>query len=187
MIAGAVFTGGRSSRYGRDKCLEVFNGQRLVQIAYLKLKEVVSDVFIVGKDYGIGKFLPDLKPHMGPLYALLGLLKNLDEHNGVIVLPCDMPLVPVDLLKNIAMFSKEYDIVVPKHGNYYEPLVAYYSREICSEVEKLVASGVLSMKRLLSLDVRIKFITEVELRKYGDPEEIFINVNYPEDFQKLKN
>ncbi len=184
MIAGAVFTGGRSRRFGRDKCIETLNGRSLVEIAYLKLTEVVSEIYLVGKNYGLGKFIPDQEPYRGPLFALYGLLKNLKGHEGTIILPCDMPLVPVELLKYITGLSHNYDIVVPEYQGIWQPLVAYYSVRITPTVEELINDGHLSIKRLLQKDLKIRILNE-ELREFGDPSEYFININRPEDLKRL--
>ncbi len=185
MIAGAVLTGGRSRRFGRDKCQEVFHGKRLVEIAFEKLKQVVDDVYVIGKDYGLGKFIPDVYPFKGPLNAIYSFFAFNPSADGVIVLPCDTPLVPIELLKFIKEKSNQADIVIPRYENFYEPLIGYYSRRTFKIAAKLIGNDKLSMMNLINdQNLKVFPVGEDILRTFGDPEIYFTNINYPEDLTR---
>ena len=186
MICGAVLTGGRSSRFGRDKCRETFRGKRLVEIAFEKLASVVDEVYVVGKDYGIGKHVEDVFEYLGPLNALYSFFTKVSEAGGVMVLPCDMPLVPVELLEFVRDVSGDYDIVVPQYKGFFEPLVGYYRRTTLPMIKSLIDHQNLAMKNLiLSPDFRVRIINESELKKFGNPSRFFLNINYPEDMERI--
>ncbi len=186
MIAGAVLTGGRSRRFGKDKCQEIFHGKRLVEIAFEKLKHVVGEVYVIGKDYGLGKFTPDVYPFKGPLNAIYSFFAFNPSAEGVLVLPCDTPLVPVELLKFIVEKSNHADIVVPKHENFYEPLIGYYSRRTFEIAARLISDNNLSMMNLINnQNLKVLPICGDILRTFGDPDVYFTNINYPEDLTRV--
>lgn len=185
MIAGAVLTGGRSRRFGKDKCQETFHGRRLVEIAYHKLEQVVDEVFVIGKDYGLGKFIPDVYPLKGPLNAIYSFFAFNPSADGVIILPCDTPLIPIDLLAFIKKTSDKADLVIPKHNKFFEPLIGYYSRRTFKIAAELLSRDKLSMMNLINnQNMTVFFIGEDILRTFGDPEIYFTNINYPEDLAK---
>ncbi len=185
MIAGAVLTGGRSRRFGRDKCLEKFQGKRLVEIAFQKLVQVVNDVFVIGKDYGLGEFIPDVYPLKGPLNAIYSFFAFKPTADGVIILPCDTPLVPVDLLEFIKNMSHKADIVIPRHDRFFEPLIGYYNRKTFNIAAKLLSSDKLSMMDLINFEgLKVYVIEEEVLKNFGDPKNYFTNINYPEDLTR---
>ena len=98
--AGFVLAGGRSSRMGRDKALELFGGRRLVEIALETLREagVVASIAGARSDLGgYGAVVEDIAPDQGPLGGICAALGWTIAERAVFV-SVDQPLLPAALI-----------------------------------------------------------------------------------------
>ena len=95
MIRGLVLAGGKSSRFGSDKALALYEGVRFLERAVSLLRELDLGPIVVtrqGVDYPFIKCatLQDIFPDRGPLggiYTAMTVFKN----TAFLVLTCDMP------------------------------------------------------------------------------------------------
>jgi molybdopterin-guanine dinucleotide biosynthesis protein A len=132
-FSGAVLTGGRSSRMGRDKAFIEIDGQAMVLIAQRALLEAgASRAVTIGGDVSalanLGlETLPDTAPGEGPLGGIIDALENSDDH-VVVVLACDHPNVNKDLVRLLVDSIAENDAAVPVVDGVPQPLAAAYAR-----------------------------------------------------------
>ena len=95
-FSGAVLTGGRSSRMGRDKAFVEIDGQPMVMLARRALIAAgATGVVAVGGDApGLAALgletIPDTAPGEGPLGGIIDALEHSDD-DVVVVLACDHP------------------------------------------------------------------------------------------------
>jgi molybdenum cofactor guanylyltransferase len=140
-ISGAVLTGGRSSRFGHDKALVLWQGQALASYA-LEALEGCAERFIVGhlgqyEQFGVTVY-SDHRSH-GPLSGLAEALA-VAQQPRVALTACDMPRLTADYWHFLAKF--EADIVIPQSNNsFLEPLAAIYSQRCLPFIEKALASS----------------------------------------------
>src|SRR5258706_3748293 len=123
-FAGAVLTGGRSTRMGRDKALIAVDGVPLAVRAATVLRDAgASAVVAVGGDIDALEALgldarPDLYPGEGPLGAILTAF-DAASTDLVVVLACDLPSVdPATvrrLLETIGDHAPPAPITAPAH------------------------------------------------------------------------
>lgn len=100
-VTGFVLAGGRSTRMGQDKALLQLGGVSLIERAVEKLRAVVSEVRILGSRAEFASYapiVPDLHDGCGPLGGLEAALAAA-KTDWILVLPVDMPFVPVKLLR----------------------------------------------------------------------------------------
>jgi molybdopterin-guanine dinucleotide biosynthesis protein A len=121
---------------------------------------------------------PDLGP-MGGLLAALGCAQG----RSALLLGIDLPLVPVGLLAHLVALSSGADAVVPVSPRGPEPLCAVYGPACLTPARRAVARGDLKMTTFWA-DVRLRQVGPDELAEYGRPDEIFLNVNTPEDYER---
>ncbi|MGH9439369.1 MAG: molybdenum cofactor guanylyltransferase [Terriglobia bacterium] len=188
-VAGFVLAGGASRRMGQDKALLEIAGEPLFLRAANLLKPYVSAVVLLGApdSYAWSGFLtiPDRCPGSGPLAALLmGLEYSTQEWN--IFLACDLPLMRgefIEMLIRRISHASGFDAVAPLIQDKWQPLCAAY-RQTCApmirEALRIGKSGVIDVLPDLQLDV----ITSEHVAALGLSNEIFENVNTPEDWQK---
>jgi molybdopterin-guanine dinucleotide biosynthesis protein A len=183
-LVGWVVAGGESRRMGRDKALLSRGGGDLLDHAVARLRAVAGDVRILCGPQR--RYLerglpvePDVVPGAGPLGGVLTGLAAAPGHAGLF-LAVDLPLVPATLLARLVERAEGWDAVVPVSPRGPEPLCALYGPGCLEPIRRRVAAGDLKMTafwpeaRVLRLDV-------AELAGFGDPTEIFRNVNAPGD------
>ncbi|MEM7412573.1 MAG: molybdenum cofactor guanylyltransferase [Myxococcota bacterium] len=186
-VAGAVLTGGASSRMGRDKARLAVGGVPAATRVAECLAQLCTDVVIVGGDPpsdAPGRRVPDPP---GPRCALRGLVGALDacEAERVFVVATDVPFVRPSLL--LALFAwPEADAVVPRSSHGLQPLVALYRREPVLEV----ARGHLEEERLALrhvLDaVETRLFEGEDLARVDDHGFALTNLNTPEDLAQAE-
>jgi len=186
--SGIILAGGSSSRMGRDKSLMVYNQQTLIERTVNELRKVVDEIVIASNNtskYGIPGVIevPDLYPGMGPLAGIHAGLKQI-KHQYAFVISCDMPLFRAELAKYLLELSPGYDVVVPQINEYHEPLCAVYSKNCIEPMENCLKAGVKKIY-LFYPQVRILMVGREEIEKIGVPEELFYNLNTPEDYRLL--
>jgi molybdenum cofactor guanylyltransferase len=181
-ISGAILAGGRSSRFGRDKALEVWYGKTLLEHVAVAL-EGCTERFIVGGNLEQYGFLglpvyTDLEIHPGSLYGLARALE-LAKYSRVAVAACDTPNLTRNYWEFMANFS-DFDIVIPENAEgLLEPLAAIYSKNCLDHVQLALEVGNLKMTGwFANLEVRI--VKWSELEPYFKPN-LFLNANTPSD------
>ena len=186
-----IVAGGKSRRMGADKRMLLFGRQKLLTIAVEKAKVISDEVILVlGEpieiDYQVKIVFDKVKGH-GPL---VGLYSGLLETRGkkALLLPCDMPLVTVELLRTLISQAEGYDITILKHRGVVEPLCSVYSKNVIPVIEEQLQEGTLSLLSLLkNPKLRIK-IVKVENKFNGnDTDLLFFNINTPGNYSFLKN
>ncbi len=183
---GVVLAGGESRRMGRDKAALVVGGSTLAERAAELLARVCPEVVVADRGAGRVPGLPSLAdgPGRGPAAGLLGAAAARPGRD-LVVLACDLPAVPEALVAALARESSA-DCTVPRSPRGLEPLVARYGPAALAALARQVAAGELSVHRLIERgEVSVEILEGAGLARYGDPDEMFLNLNSPEDLERL--
>lgn len=189
-VTGIILAGGKSTRLGRNKALEPVLGKSLVQYVYDCLKPLAEQVFIVtSKDLatlpypeGAG-ILTDIYPEKGPLSGLYTGLASA-RFDFSIVVGCDMPFLNKKLLQYMVEECRGFDAVVPQLSPFkIEPLHAVYSRSCLDRMKTQLEKGYLQMRALFA-QIKVKYISMRECRKFDPELNSFININNQADLDK---
>jgi molybdenum cofactor guanylyltransferase len=99
------------------------------------------------------------------------------------VVACDMPYLKPELISFMVTFASGYDAVVPRIGNYYQPLHAIYSRSCIGVIEKQIQ---LENYKIIDFYEKIKvhFIDETEIERFDPEQRSFININTWSDYHQ---
>ncbi|MGE0455015.1 MAG: molybdenum cofactor guanylyltransferase [Vicinamibacteria bacterium] len=186
-LTAFVVAGGRSRRMGRDKALLAWGERDLLAHALARLVELTPDVRILcgAEDRYQERGRPlvrDPEPDGG---ALVGIAAGLAA-TGVEValfLAVDLPLVPVDLLRALVAAVADADAAVPVTERGPEPLCAAYRRTCLDPIRRRLAAGDRKMTAFWP-DVRVRTVGTAEVRAFGDPDRLFLNVNDQDDYQR---
>ncbi len=188
---GVVLAGGASRRMGRDKATLVLGGRALAARAADLLATACEEVVVADRGRGLVAGRPSLAdgPGKGPAAGLLGAAAARPGRD-LVVLACDLPAVPPALVAALARPSAA-DCTVPRSRRGIEPLVARYGPAALAALGRLVAAGELSVRRLLErpgldLDLEVEILEGAALARFGDPDEMFRNLNSPEDLEGLE-
>lgn len=187
-VSGIILAGGRSSRMGRDKTLLQIENETLIERTVNKLRQFADEIIIASND--TAKFnLPgtvevlDTYPGGGPLGGMhAGLMAA--RHQYSFIVSCDMPFFNIELARLLFTRRLGVDVVVPKIGKHLEPLCAVYSRNCLKPIENCLQANIKQVYQIYA-EVRTCQITENELRKIGQLDKMFLNLNTPEDLDYL--
>jgi molybdopterin-guanine dinucleotide biosynthesis protein A len=191
---GAILAGGRSSRFGSPKTFVDVAGLPMLLRVRSALAAAVRDVVAVGHDPLLSaaglECRPDLRPGGGPMAGLQVALLWARERGlpGVLLAGCDMPFLSADLLRLIVERAAAAPFAVAPVGSMGgspEPLCTWYSVECLPEVDQRLDRGQLAMRELLSLP-GVAQISPSEVRRFGDPSTLFMNVNTMADRERAE-
>lgn len=186
-----ILAGGKSSRFGRDKSQLSWRSRGIVEHLAEACAALADQVLVVSNQPG--KFaipgvteLCDLYENRGPLGGIhAGLTAAACE--TVFVTACDMPLFHAELARRLLSFSDRYEAALPRNGQRHEPLFAMLRR-----TPALAASTALlerDQRALLGLyrSLRTRWLDREEwgTRSPDKAEDIFFNINYPADYERL--
>ena len=189
-VSGIVLAGGISKRFGRDKAVEPFQGQPLINRVIESLSAVVDEVIVVVNSDERGQSLPlpassravtDIYPNCGSLGGIFSGLTIASNDWGLVV-ACDMPFLNIDLLRHILDSRSGFDAVVPILDGWPESVHAVYSKACLPFMEEKMQAGRLKIAGFFE-DVRVNYISEEALLGY-DPEKLsFFNINSQDDLE----
>jgi molybdopterin-guanine dinucleotide biosynthesis protein A len=183
---GAIIAGGRATRFGgAAKGLELVGGVRIIDRVAQALAESSDEVIVVANDPAASTWIPgarvvpDEKPGFGALGGVHAALVY--SANAAIVLSWDSPFVPGALLRALRSAGEAAgaDAAVPMSNSPwgFEPLCAWYRASCAPTVERHLDSGDLHAGSWL----REVKVVQLDCSPWGDPDEIFFNVNSSED------
>jgi len=188
-VSGIVLAGGASTRLGQDKALIDVAGVPLIERVVLCLRSVVDEVVLVTDRPRDFSFLGlpmtgDLYPKVGVLGGLHAGLSAIRTEYGLVV-GCDMPFLNVDLLRYMITLTNGYDVILPRLGEYSEPLHAIYSKRCLPRIEQTIEAG---RRRILDIypGLCVRYVHGVEIA-YRDPRCLsFFNINDARDLKRMR-
>lgn len=184
--AAYLLAGGKSMRMGQNKAFINFRGQTLLTRALHTLNEACGQVTIIGDSATFvphAATIPDFFPNCGPLGGIHTALTN-SQSDLNLMLAVDMPFVTADLLKFLLDRAAETNalITVPRTGRGLQPLCAVYRRNFAPVAERAIRAGNYKIDATFAnLELRIIDLQELLAANFAD--ELFFNVNTPEDRQ----
>jgi molybdenum cofactor guanylyltransferase len=188
---GVVLAGGDSRRLGSDKALlEILvDGVpiALPALAAQRLSTVCAEVAVADRGRQLVPGLPSLLdgPGRGPAAGILGAAAAYPDR-PLLVLACDLPRIPAALLAELA--SREgFDWVVPRWNGRVEPLCALYGPAALAALAERAGRGLLALYGLTAEpSLVIRYFEGDKLDRFGRPEEVFFNLNTPEDLGQMR-
>ncbi len=190
MVTSIVLAGGKSSRLGGNKALEIVGGRSLIQLIIQQLMLVSEQILIVGSlcrfdlpaDCSI-EYKDDLYPSNGPLGGIYtGLAASKSLYN--LVVACDMPFLNIELLRYMVKLSPDFDAVVPRVKR-IEPLHAVYSKGCLDGMKTQLENNQLGITRFLNT-INVKYVEEAECRRFDSELLSFFNINSEADLAQAR-
>ncbi|UCG11405.1 MAG: molybdenum cofactor guanylyltransferase [Deltaproteobacteria bacterium] len=188
-MVGVVLVGGKSRRFGRNKALEPFQGERLIDRQIRTLRSVFPEVLIITNepepyldlDVAVAR---DVIPEQGPLGGIYtGLL--FAQHENIFVIACDMPFVQPAVIRHMEQLAGGYDVVIPQKEDGLEPLHAIYSSRCLPHIRGMLERGVLQVISFFPA-VKVCRLTAEEIGQLDPVGLSFFNINTPGDMAKAK-
>ena len=187
-VSGIVLAGGLSRRLGRDKAVELFNGQPLINRVLDRLSQLAEDLVVVVNTPERGAELPipdstsiavDVYPDSGSLGGIFAGLSASKNEWGIVV-ACDMPFLNFDLITYMLSVREDQDIVVPVIGHRPEPTHAIYSTSCLPHIEARLKMNDLKITKFFD-EVRTKHVSQRQIEGFDPNHLSFFNVNTPDE------
>jgi len=145
-ISCIILAGGESKRMnGNDKGLIDFKGQPLISYVIKALQNQVDD-FVISANRNIEHYqqfsanvIPDNSQMHGPLSGIAAALPSC-KHEHVLIIPCDMPYLPNDLVDKLTVNFEHSDIAIIEVLQRFQ-LVFLMDRSLLTSVQEHLASG----------------------------------------------
>jgi molybdopterin-guanine dinucleotide biosynthesis protein A len=188
-MVGVVLVGGKSRRFGRNKALELLEGERLIDRQVRKVKSLFAEVLIITNEPELyldidATIIKDVIPGQGPLGGIYtGLLFSRGE--SVFVTACDMPFIQPAVMKRMVKLAGDYDVVIPEKQDGLEPLHAIYSSRCVPQIKKKLDRQVLQVISFFSAMKVFRF-PEEEIRQLDPVGLTFFNINTPDDMVRAR-
>jgi molybdopterin-guanine dinucleotide biosynthesis protein A len=188
MSTAIILAGGESRRMKRDKLALPFGAATILASAVDRFSAHFDKVYISVAD--ADKYpeikaarLTDIYKGCGPMGGLHAALRSAEDE-GVFLVAADLPYSDPLAAKRIIELAGENDICITADSeSRFEPLFGYYRKTILPYVELALASGNYKIAALFD-KIRLRVVAREELGSLFS-EKLFLNINYPEDYERL--
>lgn len=186
-----ILAGGKSSRMGFDKQLLERDHKHLAVYLAEELLKQFREVLVVTNTPELYREAPvrtcsDIYPGQGPISGMHSAFCHSDSEY-IFVLACDMTGFSADYACYQArrMSQEKTEACVTMRGDKMEPFHGFYRRSLLSDMEKKLQEHKTSIFKLL-MKHSVTGIREDEMKCYVDPENLFRNLNTPEDYHRFQ-
>lgn len=189
-ITGVILAGGSSKRYGQNKAFLEFDGARLIDRLTAEMKTIFRNVVIVTNRKADYQYLEvpvfeDLIKGLGPLGGIFTGLVTISDQAGFFV-ACDIPFFSKELVRYMVDIKDNHAAVVPSGATGLEPLYAIYTQSCLDPIRSLISAKRYQV-RLCFEQVPVRYVTLHEIRRFIAPEKAFLNINTPDEFQRIQS
>ena len=186
---GIILAGGKSRRIATDKAFLTVGNRPIIADTIDTLNVLFHDILIITNNpeaYSAidAEKVRDTIPDKGPLGGLYtGLTVSRTQYSFVVA--CDMPFLNQDLILYMLDHRQGFDVIVPHSVDGLEPLHAIYSKHCLEPILKHIEKGDLKIQSFFD-EVKVKHIRQSEIERFDPKLRTFFNINYQEDYQKVK-
>lgn len=183
-LTTVLFAGGESRRMGVDKATLMVDGEPMWARQF-RIMRALRPAKMMVSARNKPTWCPldielafDEPPSRGPLSGLTAALK-LIQTSHLLALAVDLPQITSEHLKKLWSLSRPGIGIVPRNGNFFEPLCAIYPVETVSAVKQALSGGDVSLHNLIQTLVGRKQIQFYSITKFE--AAFYRNVNTPSD------
>ncbi|HAS79639.1 MAG TPA: molybdenum cofactor guanylyltransferase [Fusobacteriaceae bacterium] len=176
----ALLAGGKNSRMGGfTKSFLKFKDEYFFQRILEEFKNfnrivIVSNEKKLYEKYKVESF-EDIIKEKGPLGGIYTALLSIND--SCLVVACDMPFLKQKKILSFYDYLDDYDAVIPLYKGRPQPLCSLYNISVLKYIKEAIDNN--DLKIMIPLKkAKIKFI-EI------DDNELFVNINTPEEYRLL--
>lgn len=187
-VTAIILSGGRATRMnGVDKGLMLLQQKPLIAHVIARLAGQVDELLINAnreieqyQAFGYTVLQDENAEFFGPLAGFSLSLQHA-KHDYVLTVPCDSPLLPLDLVKKLlnGMAEARADIAVASSDGDTHPVFCLMKKSVLPSLTEYLASG----ERKVSTWQKSQPYVEVD---FSDCAEAFTNLNTLEDLAALE-
>ena len=187
-VSCVVLAGGRAMRMGgMDKGLISLQNKPLIQHVISRLRPQVDEILINAnreiaqyEAFGFKVLQDENQDFSGPLAGILLGLKHA-KHELVLSVPCDSPLLPLDLVERLtkSMLGSHSDIAVASSDGNTHPVFCLMKKSVLPSLIDFLDAG----ERKVSTWQKSQAYCEVD---FSDCNNAFVNLNTLEELRELE-
>lgn len=190
-FSAVVLAGGDSKRMGTNKAFLRLEGSNLIDLVFNRVNSLFAETIVVTDRLEELAYLPakltsDLFTGVEKT-ALRGIHAGLtvSSYPASFVIGCDMPFFALSLINYMSRFAFQYDVVVPRHGEFFQPLFAFYNKTTLGPILERLKEKKLKISDLYR-SLCIKEIGENIIKDFDPHLFSFNNINTKDDYFELK-
>ena len=171
---------------GTNKAFLRLEDSNLIDLVFNRVNSLFAETIVVSDRLEELAYLPakltkDLYTGVEKS-ALRGIHAGLtvSSYPASFVIGCDMPFFSLSLINYMSRFAVQYDVVVPRHGEHFQPLFAFYNKTTLDLILERLKENKLKISDLYR-SLRIKDIVEDTIKEF-DPTFSFNNINTRDDY-----
>ncbi|WP_198781827.1 molybdenum cofactor guanylyltransferase MobA [Shewanella putrefaciens] len=186
-IDAVILAGGMARRMGGDdKGLVELNGKTMIEHTIDRIKPQVKEILINANrnqtryaEFGFKVISDEHTGFLGPLAGMISAMGQ-TEADYLLVVPCDCPLLPLDLVPRMlaAIKTEDAEIAVASDGEYEQPVVLLLKPCLRDSMKAFLEAG---ERKVDFWYAKHHFVVE----SFADQANAFVNVNTPEQKQRL--
>ena len=188
LISVVILAGGHATRMnGVDKGLVLLQNKPLIQHVIARLKSQVDEIFINAnreiaqyQAFGYPVLQDENAEFIGPLAGFSLSLQHA-KHEYVLTVPCDSPLLPLDLAQQLlnGMTEDRADIAVAASEENAHPVFCLMKKSVLPSLQAYIESG---ERKVSAWQKSLNYI-EVD---FSDNFQAFTNLNTFDDLADLE-
>ena len=181
---GVVLAGGQSKRMKIDKSTLRWKGKNMVEHTTKLLTEAGCKEVLISNNNN-PRYIQDRYKGAGPLAGIEACLYFINEHfpeaDAMLVMPVDMPLMQIALLKQLISEAKNNSVTHFNQGRF--PLILPVNKYLSDLLSAALGTG--SGGASLSIHRLLTHFNQQVIDIDKDHKNLFINCNTPEQWQQL--
>ncbi len=149
-----LLAGGKSSRMGQNKAQLFYEGKTFMENLICKGRQLgIEQIYVSGYqgERDDVQVVWDIFPDRGPLGGIHACMRQI-ETPFCLVLPVDVPQIPLEVLEEMLHFHEEHGESVPivlEHGDRTEYLIGIYPVVMADFIEDFIHEHSASVYRML--------------------------------------
>ncbi|MCG9697963.1 molybdenum cofactor guanylyltransferase MobA [Shewanella sp. Isolate11] len=186
-VDAVILAGGMARRMGgNDKGLVELNGKPMIQHAIDRIQPQVKEILINANrnqnhyaELGFKVLSDEDSGYLGPLAGMITAMGH-TLADYLLVVPCDCPLLPLDLVTRMleAIKQNNAEMAVASDGQREQPVVLLMKPELRASMKAFLDAG----ERKIDFWYAKHHCVVCE---FSDQPNAFVNVNTPEQKQQL--
>ncbi len=185
-ISGVILAGGANKRFGgMTKANYVIDGVTIISRIISVIGDLFDEIIIVTnnpeefREYLNCKIVSDIFKKAGPLGGIHAALKAASG-DAVFIFASDMPFLNKKIIVDQINEYKNSDaeVVIPRVGEFIEPLHAVYRKSIMNKMEKFLSEKKSKAVRDFLSEVNVDYY---EVLPSDESRRAFMNINSPSD------
>lgn len=174
----AILTGGKSLRFGANKCTYKVYGKSMTQWLIESIGCMFEEILFIGQDPGlkIGSVFPDIHSNKGPVGGLESALLN-SRSDHIFLVACDMPFVIPEVVKRVLNSTKKHSIVCPFVNKKHQTTHAVYSKSVLQFVQAELRREKSTLTHIVLNSPDVLLMNESHFQDIKEYKESFKNFN----------